>query len=715
MAPIELSFVDYCILGICILLILWRIPVLFKRISRKTRLRESAIVVLLFGYILYYIGFHTSGTPSSLIALIARSFTAALGLFVARSSFPELCAACKGSAVYMTFFGIIYILAICISAIYIVHFFKIRLLSTIRRGLWLLKKANPSTINIFFGLNNASVVLAKSIHEKGERIVFIEMPSEEDDKKVKVSLSDVFGLFSYKRKFINQLKGVRYVLMNADYNAANTTVANENFFDNIDAGAIRGFIRKSDSVRIFFLSDNENENIQSLINIQEDKVFTHLVNKRIDIYCHARRNETNMAFEKIEFNKDVGLSIHIVDSSYLAVRWLKQQPEFLPVNYVAPNKNGTVDTPFKAMLIGFGEIGQEVLSYIYEFGAFPDSNHQRSPFCCYVVDRKMNELRNDFYLKHPALLEHQEEVILTDSCDIKPKYDTWLRDNIKSVNYLVIAIGSDEGNTRMAIDLYELTLKNRSQMENFTIFVHISQQRQTMFLAKIMENYSIPCNNIVPFGELSEIFCYDNIILDEVYNNALRYNEIYEKAYMAFDKVRDEEKVITVTTQEPTMGKLFKNRRVENQNISNWLHAETKFRLLGLSGAIIQHLFNSDNLTDQERKIKEEIEAICYYSHSDMPDASEKFLYPKDLNGLSVGSIEEKMYNIALCEHLRWNAAHEMMGYTKGAKKSEIHKEHPCLDDWNNLPKFKHPYDMRDLDFLVLETSIKLMLNKLIF
>lgn len=710
MASIEFFLADYCILGFCILLIIWRIPVLFKRVSRKTRLRESAIIVLLFGYILYYIGFHTSGTASSLIALIARSFTAALGLFVARSSFQELCATCRESAVYMTFFGIIYILAICISAIYIVHFFRIRLFSIIRRVVWSLKKAHPSTINIFFGLNNASVVLARSIHERGERIIFIEMPSEEDDKKVNVSLSDIFGLFSYKRKYINQLEGVRYVLMNADYNSANTTIANESFFDNIDAGAIRGFIKKSDNIRIFFLSDDESENVQSLINIQKDKVFTHLVNKRIDFYCHARRNETNLAFEKIEFNKDAGLAIHIVDSSYLAVRWLKQQPEFLPVNYVAPNKNGTVDTPFKAMLIGFGEIGQEVLSYIYEFGAFPDSNHQRSPFCCYVVDRKMNVLRNDFYLKHPALFDHQEEVILTDFCDQMPKYDTWLRDNIISVNFLVIATGSDECNIRMAIDLYELAIKNRSQMDNFSIFVHLSQQRQILFLAKILDNYSIPQNKIVPFGELSKVFSYDNIILDKVYNNALRYNEMYEKAYCAFDKVSNDEIRATAISQESAMGILFKNRRVENQNISNWLHAETKFRLLGLSGTIIRHLFNSDNLTDQERKIKEEIVAICHYSHSDIPNASEKFLYLKDLNEISAGSIEEKMYNIALCEHLRWNAAHEMMGYTKGTVKNEIRREHNCLVEWNNLPKFKYPYDMCDLDFLVLETSLKLLL-----
>ena len=701
-----ITYCDFLILGVCFVFLIWRICAFLKRVSHKARLREGAIIILLSGYIIYYVGFYYYGTASSLFALIARPLIASLGMFVANTTYQELCSECTHSSVYMSIFGIIHILAIAVSAIFIVHFLRARLLSLYRRVTWRFKKRSSATINIFFGFNSPSIELAKSINEREERIVFVDMPSKDDNRKTNISLGEIFGLFPYKREFINQLNGVNYVLMNADYNTANETLADENFFENIDVCSVRGYIRRANNIRLFFLSDNESENIQSIINIQKDKIFNYNSDKRIDIYCHARRNEINLAFENIKFDNEAGLSVHIVDTSYLTVRWLKQQTGYLPVNYVTPNKNGTVDTPFNALIIGFGEIGQEILSFLYEFGAFPNSQHKRSPFCCYIVDRKMDEIRNGFYLKHPALINHREEIILTDNNDQKPNYDTWLCDVIKTTNYLVVATGADEENIKMAVDLYELALKQRPLIDDFSIYVHVSQKQQTRLIYKIMEKYHIPKRHIIPFGGFDKIFSYNNIIVDEVYTNAIQYKEMYDKAYNCFVSVSETE-IGGSPKDEPFMAKLFKERREENQNISNLLHAETKFRLLGLNSELIRHILSSDNLNDQEKKTKVEIEAICNYSHSESSEQADRFLYCKDLDRIKAGSIEEKMYNIALCEHLRWNAAHEMMGYTKGIAKNEIRKEHHCLDDWNNLSNFKPPYDMRDLDFLVLETSFK--------
>ena len=73
--------------------------------------------------------------------------------------------------------------------------------------------------------------------------------------------------------------------------------------------------------------------------------------------------------------------------------------------------------------------------------------------------------------------------------------------------------------------------------------------------------------------------------------------------------------------------------------------------------------------------------------------------------------------NMAKLEHLRWNAAHEMLGYTgnpnlKGC--DETTKEHNCLVSWEQLiEKWKMSgYDIwseyRQYDYTVVDTTIKL-------
>ena len=76
------------------------------------------------------------------------------------------------------------------------------------------------------------------------------------------------------------------------------------------------------------------------------------------------------------------------------------------------------------------------------------------------------------------------------------------------------------------------------------------------------------------------------------------------------------------------------------------------------------------------------------------------------------------MLNLAMCEHLRWNAAHEMMGYVnniKGHGCDELKKEHNCLKPWQNLDNESdnagYPVDFKLFDFGVVETSFKLEYN----
>ena len=48
---------------------------------------------------------------------------------------------------------------------------------------------------------------------------------------------------------------------------------------------------------------------------------------------------------------------------------------------------------------------------------------------------------------------------------------------------------------------------------------------------------------------------------------------------------------------------------------------------------------------------------------------------------------------LAVCEHLRWNASHEMLGYVYGDETSDLQKTHKYLKPWENLPDYIQYYD----------------------
>ena len=232
-------------------------------------------------------------------------------------------------------------------------------------------------------------------------------------------------------------------------------------------------------------------------------------------------------------------------------------------------------------------------------------------------------------------------------------------------------------------------MKNESWLEKISNFYN--------------ENNSVSLGEIVVFGKMTDIYTYDNIVLDKVLREATRYGDKYYEAFKKHERIVGKEDI-----QLTGLALIRKSHRTLNQDIANSLHASTKFLLIGLDDAKLMRLFTSEDLTNQEQHIKSMLNQISNFSDDN------EFQFTKDYEEVKGDETKLLMYNMALCEHLRWNAAHEMMGYTYGEKKNEIVKLHDCLIEYSNLPKFqKNPlYDKGDYDFLVLETSIKLKMEE---
>ena len=150
-------------------------------------------------------------------------------------------------------------------------------------------------------------------------------------------------------------------------------------------------------------------------------------------------------------------------------------------------------------------------------------------------------------------------------------------------------------------------------------------------------------------------------------------------------------------------------RRKEAQDIANALHAATKLYLLRQTKSedfdwcdFIERYFDIDDTP----RCKGELNHIYY------PGLSEE---------------ENKtILNLARLEHLRWNASHEMLGYSQGG--SDLHccdertRQHNCLRPWEELDSESLAVrqaegwdaDYKSFDFGVVDISVLLYKEKLL-
>lgn len=88
----------------------------------RIKLRIFALITLISGWTLYYVGFFFNGTSSSL-AYFVRPLLAAMGMFVGSTGYQEISEECAKSPMYMTVFALIHLAAILVSAIFVINFF----------------------------------------------------------------------------------------------------------------------------------------------------------------------------------------------------------------------------------------------------------------------------------------------------------------------------------------------------------------------------------------------------------------------------------------------------------------------------------------------------------------------------------------------------------------------------------------------------------------
>lgn len=659
-----------------------------------------ALGVWFVGFILYCIGFDNEGS-ANFITLALRATISSIEMFASHSDLIEVKHSCHESSIYMLLFAITHFMAVVVSAAFIVHIMGLRLISKIslirkcisfRISIFskldkVLDKAHNEDWYVFWGVNHNSILLANSIksqdiykdneqistsdkqqHKRKCCILFVNLPSKNHSHSSHFHLSHLFHtLENGVEKYVSAIEEMGALLINAKrpftIESFKGSPGNVRIFKNLGISFLGIsfcdilmeilLLNKKNNVKYFFLSDNIEANIAAISALKS--VYANAEkDSPIKCYCHARSNSINSALLNCP-----GLNgqIYLLDSSSLAVLSLKKNAENHPVNFIdIDSKACLAKSPFTAMVIGFGEAGRDAFRFLYEFASIPQNDSgDENPKTIYVVDKHLNSLKANFLKDTPALASEDKLNWWIDASTHSNRFWDNVKAKINALNYIVIAIDNDDEAMNLAADIFEFAYRYRENLQHFKIYVRIRNGERYNDIKKLYDSY------IVPFGNDESIFSYNIISMDVVEQGA-------KKFYYAYKKVKEDDNNVIERIK-------FNKKKIEEE----WENRRDE--LNSITEDVIQNKANLIKLHYQEAQ------DISNYYHI----ITKRYLADWDCAGeLS----DTQLVNLANCEHLRWNAKMELLGFVYGVPKDKDGKLcskdfqrriHRCLTDCKTL------------------------------
>ncbi len=730
----------------------------------NNNLTQLFVLVCMLGFVVYDVGMFT-GDKESLLFNAPMAVLQAFGMFLLNSDVSAIHAEFHDNWIYMGFFSAAHFLAALVSLIFVIEHFGYNIIA----GLNMFTEArflkSKQETFIFWGVNDASFVLAKSIQAncpdaKGYRIIFVRTNNDSGTMSVRNGMERLFHFLSLKNEDFKRLKDLNCLTTNTFYNSSRLSpdinLAKPDILrEELNLKWLARIISKktTDKVHLFFLTDDDQANIQAVAALKRDATLIDFCadgnqighNREVNFYCHARDNSMNRVMEDHDLSSNI--EVRIIDSAHLAIECLKRNPDYQPISMVTidTDKNyGTVNSSFTSLVVGFGATGKDALRFLYEFGAFVDSNSKgeqvlRSPFYCHVIDKQMERIKGHFINAAPNVFTGKNngdkkpfvELHHMDY-DSDEFYNGLLADLAPSLNYVIIAIGDDKTGLTLAIRILKYMRRMGRDFNRLKIFVRSYEQSNLNIMKRIADHYNEGQERIIIFGDNQQIYSYSLIVEDEFKKRGEKYYDAYRalnpqndndgtwrqrqrklRGLVTLDKAGIDPRTgchifneINAEPKKPaSLNSLQTLRRKEAQDKANALHEATKMAIIekvvpNWYSSLVHKLFETSgnvSIVIRENNSKNNPKTTTYPKFN----AKEQLL----------------MDNLARLEHLRWNASHEVLGYTaldtkvvNGHCCHEDRMMHNCLLPWENLDKESDQTtwvdDYKVFDYGVVETTI---------
>ena len=656
-----------------------------------------------FGFMTYFIGSFVGDTIwarfMSVLSSAPMSAVYATGMFIGQSDISAVHTPMHNSPIYMAMFGLSHLFAVLVSLCFVFKHMGYHIIARYRLEIELTKNNRYKNIYVFWGVNDASIKLAKSTiaHEKqngreNSLVVFVKTPLEEDyDEEKTLRFGRFLNFVSIKDKEQQKLEELEQCIIISTFHKLSQleisdTILEEDVLEEhlkltalakiIDRLSDTSDAENNDGVHFFFLGEDRDANINATLNLVKD---VHIRKHQAHIYCQARHRARTAWMDHYHLlHPEERTYIHVVDTAILSVMHLKSMAEHHPVNYVKwENKGdcykGIPYSQFTSLIIGFNETGVEGLMFLYEFGTFVDENACRIPGHYVVIDRDVANLSGGFYAKAPAW--QYNKAIRCVGCSINDEqYWEEITDLLPTLNYVIVSAGDDNIGINTAVNICQMAHKDirRDRTNRLSVFVRSYDMDNYHRIKKVADDvnglYARENISIEVFGHVNQIFTYDLIVNNRILQEAKQYNYMYEGATGTIEEawktvlgIKDNPKDYTITDIEEI-------GRKQDQNICNSLHKATKNFIL--------HKYDEfDNPSDLLRT------------------------------------------RLAQLEHERWIAYSKLHGWQilphaqrNGETKDKEHKLHTDICHWNDIRAWSkdEQEDTRSYDYRVVDVSIML-------
>ena len=557
----------------------------------------------------------------------------------------------------------LYLCAIWTTSLLIVTFLARRFASRLILG-WKTRKKSDKPVRLFLGIDPKAISVAKSLG-KGEQLIFVEFPEREFVPN-KVSLIQMFrNVRSYTDTSRNILQQVPEALILRARKAI-SQCSESHFFADMGLKDLEKWAACA-STSIFLLSDDQNANLDAMRKILRFPA---------QIYCHAKREGVTL---RIELASD---HIHILDNSFLGTQALKMRKDLYPVQVVKVAKDadgaplGYVKSPFNAMICGFGQAGQGVLSFLYEFGAFVGEDKRPIHSHLEVIDARMDELSGAYLVSHPGL--DPGRVHFRQEQTESTRFWQDLRESIQTLNYIFVGIGEDSENLQLALDLLDFANRFRTSRENFLILVKLNRPSAYKETIKFYNRNFGTEGCLRAIGDLELIWTWNNISGKKFEGEAKKFYAAYARA-SADPTAWEERKRSILGKKGSELANKMEFLRKTGQDFTNSRHMDVKAVLCP-----------SRLWVDPEIA-----EAIPF-----IPDGDIHYTGSKEAD-------KEVLEYLAIGEHIRWNAAMEAEGYAPGSVKSEDRKILPNIREYEFLTE-----EVKHYDWIVVKTTLETLRSR---
>lgn len=511
--------------------------------------------------------------------------------------------------------------------------------------------------HIFLGINPQSKALARSILKEPDNkdegdLILIDFPDKERLHK-EISLGDILSFLFSRRKektLEEELGADRFVLLRG-----------------LQLSRLAPWLNNP-RTSLYIISENEEENMERLEMLSEAGDIP------AKIFCLVdRKKGYNGLYSSLQSR------IRLIDTHYLAFQDIKfNSPELHPVHFVdiARDKEGNplgyVNGGFHAMIIGFGETGQEALGFLYEFGAFVGKDRKQVPLSISIYDPEMDLRKGQYLGMNPGLRDDPSLKWSDARAGSERFWKDFIRD-IQDISYIVVATNSDSFNIETAVSLLQNAAREGKDLSKLVILAREKSPSEAS--AGILSYYNNAyCPNgrpvICSFGGGERIWRTDVLSGKGLKEQASRFFEAFQKV-KGEDGTWEERREKLTADPSNRLRNTIKLMRQQGQEIECCAHIHTKLML------------SSDRVREAARLIP------------DVLESDRTGFYPER------GKIYDSLEYLSIGEHLRRRASLLAAGYRDG-ETDELLQRVPNLRSYDEVRLRQSQH----YDWITVKTSL---------